>query len=111
MLVWQILLGAAFLGAWEWGSAAKLLDKFFFSRPSDVGARVWQWIVTGSIWTHRAVTLTEALLSFAIGVFAGILFGFLLARVPFLAPLFCPDIKTTNSSPRLVLGPLVLLWC
>jgi NitT/TauT family transport system permease protein len=110
MLVWQILLGAAFLGAWEWGSAAGLLDKFFFSRPSDVVARVWQWIATGSIWTHLAVTLTEALLSFAIGVFSGILFGFLLARVPFLAALFDPYIKIANSLPRVVLAPIFLLW-
>ena len=58
--------GLAFLLAWEWGVASKLLDKFFFSRPSDVLTRVWQWISTGSIWGHLAVTLTEALLSFAI---------------------------------------------
>src|SRR5438552_3189120 len=65
ILVWQIALGLAFVLAWEWGAAAKLLDKFFFSRPSDVLMRVWQWISTGSIWGHLAVTFTEALLSFA----------------------------------------------
>src|SRR5882672_1527485 len=110
MVVWQAALGLAFLLAWEWGAYSKVLDKFFFSRPSDVAARVWQWIVTGSIWTHLAVTLTEALLSFAIGVFSGILFGFLLARVPFLAALFDPYIKIANSLPRVVLAPIFLLW-
>ena len=73
IVVWQVALGLAFLLAWEWGAASNLLDKFFFSRPSDVAARVWQWISSGSIWGHLAVTLTEAVLSFVIGVFLGVL--------------------------------------
>src|SRR6266446_4727914 len=93
MVVWQIALGVAFLLAWEWGAESKLLDKFFFSRPSDVVARVWQWVSSGSIWGHLAVTFTEAFLSFAIGVCFGVLFGFLLARVPWLARLLDPYIK------------------
>lgn len=110
MLIWQILLGAAFLFAWERGTASGLLDKFFFSRPSDILARVWQWISTGMIWSHLLITLSEALLSFAIGVLFGILFGFLLARVPFLAALLDPYIKIANALPRVVLAPIFLLW-
>jgi NitT/TauT family transport system permease protein len=108
--VWQAALGLAFVLAWEWGANAKLLDKFFFSRPSDVMARMWQWIASGSIWGHLAVTFTEALLSFAIGVFLGVLSGFLLARVPLLAALLDPYIKIANALPRVVLAPIFLLW-
>jgi NitT/TauT family transport system permease protein len=110
MAVWQAALGLAFLLAWQWGADAKLLDKFFFSRPSDVLARMWQWISSGSIWGHLAVTLTEALLSFALGVVLGVLFGFLLARVPLLAALLDPYIRIANSLPRVVLAPIFLLW-
>src|SRR6266704_1555491 len=110
IVVWQVALGVAFLLAWEWGADSKLLDKFFFSRPSDVLARVWQWISSGSIWGHLAVTFTEALLSFAIGVFLGVLLGFLLARVPLLAALLDPYIKIANALPRVVLAPIFLLW-
>jgi NitT/TauT family transport system permease protein len=108
--VWQAALGLAFVLAWQWGADAKLLDKFFFSRPSDVMARMWQWISSGSIWGHLAVTFTEALLSFAIGVFFGVLSGFLLARVPLLAALLDPYIKIANALPRVVLAPIFLLW-
>src|ERR1700709_511184 len=80
MIVWQLSLGVIILGAWQALSTAGILDKFFFSRPSDVLARVFQWVLTGSIWTHLLVTLEEAFLSFALGVASGILFGFLLAR-------------------------------
>jgi NitT/TauT family transport system permease protein len=108
--VWQAALGLAFVLAWQWGADAKLLDKFFFSRPSDVMARMWQWISSGSIWGHLAVTFTEALLSFAIGVFFGVLLGFLLARVPLLAALLDPYVKIANALPRVVLAPIFLLW-
>src|SRR5260370_26241713 len=110
IVVWRIALGLAFLLVWEWGGASTLLDRFFFSRPSDVVARVWQWISSGSIWGHLAVTLTEALLSFVIGVFCGVLLGFLLARVPLLAALLDPYIRIANSLPRSVLAPVLLLW-
>src|SRR5438067_2896768 len=103
IVIWQIALGLALVAAWEWGAASNRLDKFFFSRPSDVLMRVWQWISSGSIWGHLAVTLTEALLSFVIGVFLGVLCGFLLARIPFMAALFDPYIKIANSLPRVVL--------
>jgi NitT/TauT family transport system permease protein len=110
MVVWQAALGLAFLLAWEWGAYSKALDKFFFSRPSDVAARIWQWISSGSIWGHLAVTFTEALLSFLIGVVLGVVSGFLLARVPLLAALLDPYIKIANSLPRVVLAPVFLLW-
>ena len=110
IVVWQVALGLTLLLAWEWGAASNRLDKFFFSRPSDVAARVWQWISSGSIWGHLAVTLTEAVLSFVIGVFLGVLLGFLLARVPLLAALLDPYIKIANSLPRVVLAPIFLLW-
>src|SRR5256885_1435982 len=110
MIVWQVVLGIVILLAWEWGAYVKLLDKFFFSRPSDVMARIWQWISSGSIWGHLAVTFTEALLSFAIGVVFGVVLGFLFARLPLLAALLDPYIKIANSLPRVVLAPVFLLW-
>src|SRR5262245_50858783 len=110
LIVWQIALGLALLLGWEWATASNLLDRFFFSRPSDVLGRVWQWISTGSIWGHLAVTFTEAVLSFAIGVFLGVVLGFLLARVPLMAALLDPYLKIANSLPRVVLAPIFLLW-
>jgi NitT/TauT family transport system permease protein len=110
MIVWQLSLGVIILAAWQALSTAGILDKFFFSRPSDVLARVFQWVLTGSIWTHLLVTLEEAFLSFALGVASGILFGFLLARTPFLSELLNPYIRVLNALPRVVLAPIFLLW-
>jgi NitT/TauT family transport system permease protein len=110
ILMWQLALAVAFIATWEWGSATKMLDPFFFSRPSQVIVRVAHWITTGSIWPHILTTFTEAALSFALGAFLGVVFGFLLARVPILASILDPYIRIANSLPRVVLAPIFLLW-
>jgi NitT/TauT family transport system permease protein len=106
----QLALGMACLLAWEWGSRSGLLDQFFFSRPSDVAARVGRWTTTGAIWPHLLTTFVEAALSLAIGASLGVVSGFVLARIPMLAALFDPYIRIANSLPRVVLAPIFLLW-
>lgn len=110
LILAQLALAAIVLGAWEWASAARLLDPFFFSRPSAVMVRVWQWIGTGIIWQHVLTTFTEALLSFSIGACLGVIFGFALASLPLLAAILDPYIRIANALPRVVLAPIFLLW-
>ena len=110
MPIWQVLFGMVMLLTWEGLVSTGVMDKFFFSRPSDIVLRVWEWIATGTVWAHLAVTMTEAALSFVIGVALGIAFGFLLARVDWLAALLDPYIRIANALPRVVLAPIFLLW-
>jgi NitT/TauT family transport system permease protein len=109
-LAWQVLPGALVLSLWQWGAATGRLDHLFFSRPTEIGARVYQWLLGGSIWRHLGITLSEAALSFAIGVTAGVAIGCLLARVTFLSKMFDPYVRILNALPRVVLAPIFLLW-
>jgi hypothetical protein len=110
IIVWQALLGATLLYAWQAGVDAGIVDKFFLSRPTDIAGRVWQWVSTGSVWEHLGVTLLEAVLSFSIGVALGVGLGFLLARFKWIGMLLDPYIRVANALPRVVLAPLFLLW-
>ncbi len=110
MLVAQILLGAAALAAWQGLANAGKLDKFFFSRPTDIAARIVDWFRTGSIWIHLVVTMEEAALAFTLGAASGVLLGFGLARSPRLGALLDPYIRLLNALPRVVLAPIFLLW-
>src|SRR5205814_946202 len=107
---WQLGLAAAIVAAWQAGASAKLLDPFFFSRPSDIAVRIATWIWTGSLWGHLFVTLEESILGLVIGAALGIALGFALARLPFAARVLDPYIKMLNAVPRVVLAPLFLLW-
>ncbi len=110
VLASQLALAAVALTAWQLGASLKLLDPFFFSRPSDIAVRIATWLGTGSLWPHLAVTLEESLLGLLLGAALGIALGFGLARMPFAARVFDPYIKMLNAVPRVVLAPLFLLW-
>jgi NitT/TauT family transport system permease protein len=98
------------MGAWEGLSRLGWLDPFFFSRPSDIGARMVEWVVTGYIWQHLVTTLIEAMAAFAIGIAAGVLAGLALARVELLAAVFDPYIRILNALPRVILAPILIIW-
>jgi NitT/TauT family transport system permease protein len=110
LLLGQFLIAAAVLSAWQILVTTGKLDKFFFSRPSDIAGRIVTWLQTGSIWPHLLVTLEEAALAFALGAGAGIVCGFALARSPRLGALADPFIRVLNALPRVVLAPIFLLW-
>ncbi len=106
----QVVLVVVIIGLWEILGRVGVIDPFFFSQPGDIGRQVVEWIRTGYIFPHLQVTLTEAFLALVIGMALGLLVGFILARVRFLALLFDPFIKVLNALPRVVLAPLFLLW-
>jgi NitT/TauT family transport system permease protein len=110
MLVWQSLLAAVLLSLWQWCATTGFLDRFFFSRPSDIAWRVWMLFRNGTVWSDLATTLLEASLSFGIGVLSGVVSGFLLARHRWAAGLFDPFLRVANALPRVVLAPIFLLW-
>lgn len=110
MRVYQLVLAAVVLGAWELLGRAGIIDEFFFPLPSDILATVWSWISTGYVFPHLWITMQEALLAFAVGAAAGLFLGFLLARVRFLERLFDPFLQMFNALPRVVLAPIFLLW-
>jgi NitT/TauT family transport system permease protein len=110
VLFWRVAVGASVLSLWQLLVGLKALDPFFVSRPSAIAQRIAQWVITGSLWGHLAVTLEESLLGLIAGALMGISLGFSLGRSPMLASIFDPYIKMLNAVPRVVLAPLFLLW-
>jgi NitT/TauT family transport system permease protein len=110
VLAWQVALAVVTLAAWQALVTVKLIDPFFFSRPSDIAVRIATWATSGSLWWHLLVTLEESVLGLVIGAAMGIGMGFALARSPFAASVLDPYIKMLNAVPRVVLAPLFLLW-
>lgn len=110
IVIWQVAVVGAAIGAWEILSARGRLDPLFFSRPSHMAGRVVEWFVSGKIYTHIAVTAQETLLAFLAGAALGVLFGFLFARSQTISQIFEPYIKIANALPRIVLAPIFTLW-
>ncbi|HEX3163234.1 MAG TPA: ABC transporter permease [Pseudolabrys sp.] len=87
-----------------------VLPPFFFSNPVDVAQQIVAWFVSGVIWKHLWVTLSESILAFVIGSIGGVLVGFWFARQPRTAAVFDPYVKMINALPRVVLAPIFTLW-
>ena len=101
------------LGGWEVSTRLKLIDPFFFARPSGIAAQIWIWVTEGTsqgpLWQQILVTMEETVLGFAIGAAGGIVFGILLGRNRMLADIFSTYIKVANSIPRVVLGSIFII--
>lgn len=113
VLIWRWAILALFLGGWELASRTGLIDEFFFSKPSDIAFRLYEWVTEGTsegpLWYHLWVTMEEALIGFFTGSIAGIVVGIALGRSRMLADIFSIYIKVINSIPRVVLAPIFIM--
>ncbi len=113
--VWLLRLAiiVVWLGSWEI-TATYWIDPFFYSKPSKIWERLVDWFSAGtdfgSIWYNIFVTVEEAVIGFAIGAIAGVVFGVILGRSAYLAQVLAPFIKAANALPRIVLAALFLIW-
>lgn len=107
---WHLALLAALVGAWHLLTSAGILPPFFFGEPLQVGARIWEWFASGSIFPHLGVTLLETLLAFVLGTLLGLAAGMWLGLSPFAARLLDPYVTAANSMPRVILAPIFALW-
>jgi NitT/TauT family transport system permease protein len=111
-LVWiaRVLTLVALIGGWQLLADEKILDPFFYGKPSGIWKELELWFehgtAFGSIWLQIWVTLKEALLGFVYGVVGGVVFGVSLGRVRFLSDVLGPYIKIVNALPRIVLGSI-----
>lgn len=110
---WRWLILVVFLGGWELASRVKLLDDFFYSKPTAILSRLYEWMTEGidgvSLWYHLWVTMEESLLGFFTGAVAGILIGVALGRNKKAADVFSIYIKLVNAIPRVVLAPIFIM--
>jgi NitT/TauT family transport system permease protein len=110
---WRYAILIVMLGGWELLARTQVIDEFFFSKPSDIAARLYTWSVEGTsegpLWYHLWVTMEESLLGFFSGSIAGILAGIVLGRNRMLSDIFSIYIKVINSVPRVVLAPIFIM--
>lgn len=113
VLGWRWAILVALLGGWEIAAAGGLIDPFFYSQPTAILGRLWEWITEGTaegpLWFHLWVTMEESLAGFFTGAVAGVVIGIALGRNRMLADVFSIYIKVINSIPRVVLAPIFIM--
>jgi NitT/TauT family transport system permease protein len=106
----QAGIALALLGAWQLVTHNNLTAQFFFSRPSRIFMRLWDWVADGVLVTSAVETLKATLIGFIIGVIAGLVLALVCFYTPFVHKLIQPFVNIANAMPRAVFGPLFILW-
>jgi NitT/TauT family transport system permease protein len=114
-MVWtlRVVVLVVVFGAWEL-LATYVIDPFYYSKPSLIVARLWEWFTVGtskgSIWSNLGVTLQEAVYGFLLGAVLGVVLGILFGRARLLAEVLAPFVQALNAVPRIVLAALFIIW-
>lgn len=106
----QFAIVFTLLAAWEIGVRIGIVDPFFFPAPSALVGRIAEWASTSDFWADVGITLLETVLSFVVGIAIGTALGIWLGLSPFAADVVQPFIKMFNAIPRILLGPIFVIW-
>lgn len=98
------------LGLWESLVRTGHANAHLVSSPSLVTGKILLWLQNGTLWPHIGRTLHEVALGFSLGLATALVVGFTLGRRPFVGAVLIPLLVALNAIPRIVLGPLFIVW-
>ena len=78
LLAWRLSLALLLFGLWE-GISGPIVDKFWFSRPSDIAVWLWQSALNGQLGNDLFITFRATAIGYVYGAIAGLALGLALA--------------------------------
>jgi NitT/TauT family transport system permease protein len=114
--VWACTLGIGvlFLLAWELASRGGVIDSVFYSRPTDILVRLWQYLLGAEVYGRTIyeqiwITTEAVLIGYVAGAAGGVLVGFAVGRSKWLSRALEPYILTFYAIPKISIAPLFIL--
>ena len=99
-----------FIALWQLYIVLFKVPAHIMPDPFSFTQELIRYFTVGDIFVHINTTLYEIIVGFIIGAFFGLLFGYLLAKIPLLERLFTPYILLVQTIPKISIAPLFLLW-
>ncbi len=109
-LVLSLLGIVAFFAVWQLGADAGIVDRFFFSSPSEVAIAGWAELQRARFWEDVRVSSVELAVGSALAVIVSVPLGLVIGWYRRLSYAFDPWLNFLNALPRVALIPLVVLW-
>lgn len=106
----QLLVFVLFILIWEAFVEMFKISEFLIPSPVAVFNAYLSMIITGLIFWHSWVTIIETLSGFVVGSIVGILLGYFLAKSKTLEDILSPFIIAAQTTPKLALAPIFLIW-
>jgi len=108
-LLLSVLGIVLFFALWQIGSDRGLVDKFFFSAPTDIAVAAWNEIQNPRFWEDMKVSGWELLVGSVLGVIVSVPIGLVVGWYRRLNYAVDPWLNFANALPRVALIPLVVL--
>ena len=107
-----LTVGAIVLGGigWKVLTDVQAVPAYVLPAPGAVFAKWLTLVNTGVLWRNMGVTLSEAVLGFALAFVVGVTLGYFLARSRVLAGILAPYVAASQAVPVVALAPLLVLW-
>ena len=106
----RMLVLAAILTGAEFGVRNGILNRLFFSSPTEILAAFHTQFAHGTLLPDIGMTLIETLLGLAAGSFVGTAAGLILPQLPAISGMIEPYLMLLNGIPVIVIAPLFILW-
>jgi len=107
----QTISVVVFIAVWQFVTSAGLIEPIFLASPLAILETAYeQFFVTGDIYPHIAVSLTEAVIGFFLAIVFGVLFGLAMGRFDRVRYVAEPFVMALYSTPSVALLPLFILW-
>jgi len=99
-----------FLLLWEGIIKLFHISDFLLPSPFKVFNTYISMALKGKLFFHTWITTIEALTGFFIGAFIGIALGYIISKSKILDRILSPFIIAAQTTPKLALAPLFLIW-
>jgi NitT/TauT family transport system permease protein len=99
----------AFFVLWQIGADRGVVDKFFFSSPTDIGAAAVEEVQNPRFWQDMKVSGWELAVGTVLGVLVSVPLGLVVGWYRRLNYAVDPWLNFANALPRVALIPLVVL--
>ena len=98
-----------FFASWELSARWGWIDELLFSYPTKVFRQIIGDMMSGSLWPHLGMTVSETAVGFVLGTLFGTLLAILIWWSPFLSAVLDPYMVVFNSMPKVALGPIFIV--
>lgn len=108
--LWRFSILGLLAVIWELLAFYKVIDTFYFSKPSAIFMDFFDMFYSGLVLPHIWVTMQATIAGLFLGSIFGIGMAFVMGRFEFACKIFDPIIVALYGIPKLALGPLFILW-
>jgi ABC-type nitrate/sulfonate/bicarbonate transport system permease component len=96
------------LAAWELLARSGWVNPRLFPSLATIGDELWRLVESGVLFRHTGATLLRVVVGFSLAAVAGVVLGFLMARVRLFDRAFEPLFAFGYPIPRVALYPIFL---